>query len=208
MKTQAIRVVIADDHTGVRKGIRTLLEKAGDIVVVDEASDGAEAVALVDQHRPEVLLLDVEMPVMRGDEVARYIKQQGWDVNILAISTYDDRQYVSAMLEVGVAGYITKDEAPNMLIDAIRGVTQGQKGWVSKRVARQTGPLLPTRKTLSQREMHILYLIASGNSEKEISQTLDIPLDKLKEYLQLLMKKFFVENKNELLHIVRREELI
>ncbi len=118
MKTT--RVVLADDHPIVRASIRRLLEKAGDIEVVGEASDGIETIRLVEELAPDVLLLDVEMPGMRGFEVARHFQTAGAPVRILALSAYDDKQYIMAMLASGATGYLTKEEAPQTIIRAVR----------------------------------------------------------------------------------------
>jgi DNA-binding NarL/FixJ family response regulator len=124
MKTT--RVVLADDHPIVRASIRRLLEKAGDIEVVGEAGNGIETIRLVEELSPDVLLLDVEMPGMKGFEVARRLRAAGTTVRILALSAYDDKQYILAMLASGAAGYLTKEEAPQAIIHAIREAAEGQ----------------------------------------------------------------------------------
>jgi DNA-binding NarL/FixJ family response regulator len=129
------RVVLADDHPIVRAGIRRLLEKAADIQVVGEASDGIEALHLVEDLDPDVLLLDVEMPGLRGTEVARRLQVAGSPVHILALSSYDDEQYIRGMLASGAAGYLTKEEAPQTLVHAVRRIARGDQGWISQRVA-------------------------------------------------------------------------
>ncbi len=124
MKTT--RVVLADDHPVVRASIRKLLEKAGDIEVVGEASNGLETIRLVEELAPDVLLLDVEMPGMRGFEVAQQLHAAGAPVRILALSAYDDKQYILAMLASGATGYLTKEEAPQTLIHAVHEVAEGR----------------------------------------------------------------------------------
>lgn len=129
-----IRVLVADDHPMLRRGMRALLEKAGDIEVVGEAADGREALELVEELPADVLLLDVEMPEMDGMQVAREINKNEIPVRILALSAYDDNQYVLGMLACGAAGYLTKDEAPGLVVTAIRRVAAGEEGWLSRRV--------------------------------------------------------------------------
>jgi DNA-binding NarL/FixJ family response regulator len=124
MKTT--RVILADDHPIVRASIRRLLEKAGDIEIVGEASDGIETIRLVEELTPDVLLLDVEMPGMKGFEVARRLQAAGTPVRILALSAYDDRQYILAMLASGATGYLTKAEAAQTLVHAVREVVEGR----------------------------------------------------------------------------------
>jgi DNA-binding NarL/FixJ family response regulator len=133
MKTT--RVVLADDHPMVRTAIRKLLEKAGDIEVIGEADDGAEALRLVEDLDPDVLLLDMEMPGLNGVQVARQLQSVGSPVSILALSAYDDQQYILGMLASGAAGYLTKEEALHILVEAVRGVARGERGWVSRWVA-------------------------------------------------------------------------
>jgi DNA-binding NarL/FixJ family response regulator len=116
----------------LRANIRKLLGRTTDILVIGEASDGGEAVELVNQLKPDLLLLDMEMPVMTGPEVAATLRSSGTSTRILALSAYNDREYIMAMLDQGASGYLTKDEAPNNIIDAIRSVMNGQQVWVNK----------------------------------------------------------------------------
>lgn len=130
-----IRVVIADDHAIMRVGIRNILSRSNEIDVVGEASNGAEAIDLIDDLQPEVLILDMEMPVMDGVEVARRLQISRSPVRILVLSAYDDRQYILEMLNMGAAGYLIKDEAPEVIVDAVLGVANGEKGWISRKAA-------------------------------------------------------------------------
>lgn len=131
---EMIRVLVVDDHPVLRRGIKTILEKAGDIEVVGEVGDGRAALELVEALPVDVLLLDVEMPEMDGLEVAREINKNGMPVRILALSAYDDNEYILGMLKSGADGYLTKDEAPDLLVRAVRRVASGEASWLSKRV--------------------------------------------------------------------------
>jgi DNA-binding NarL/FixJ family response regulator len=133
-KRQHIRVVLADDHSGVRSGIRHLLEREPEISVVGETTDGIEALELAEHLAPDILLLDVEMPGMTGIEVAKQLKAQDSNVRIIALSSYDQREYIQAMLKNGASGYLVKDEAPDLLVEAVLGVSRGETGWFSSRV--------------------------------------------------------------------------
>jgi DNA-binding NarL/FixJ family response regulator len=139
-ETKITRVVLADDHAKVRAGIRMLLEPLPDVQVIGEASDGLEALNLVLSLAPDILLLDMEMPKLSGTEVASRLREHGSEVRILAVSTYDDQQYILNMLNNGAAGYLTKDEVPEILVNAVRGIARGEYGWVSKRVAKKISP--------------------------------------------------------------------
>jgi len=131
-----IRVLLVDDHAAVRTGVRRLLENARDMLVVGEAGDGFQAIKMVEELEPDIVVLDVEMPRMNGLAVARQLTDQHAAVKILALSAYDDRQYILGMLDQGAAGYMIKDEVPEMLVQAIRDITVVNQPWLSKRVER------------------------------------------------------------------------
>jgi len=126
-----IRVVLAEDNEIVRKRIGIFLNRAQDIEVIGEACDGLEALILVNQLQPDLLILDVEMPRLNGIEVVRRLKEAGANTHILVLSAYDDRQYIREMLLYGVDGYLIKDEAPERIVEAVRDIARGQKDWVS-----------------------------------------------------------------------------
>jgi DNA-binding NarL/FixJ family response regulator len=128
------RIVLAEDNEVVRKGIKRLLSNAADIEVVGEAGDGIETLQLVDQLLPDILMLDVEMPQLNGIEVARLLGSRKHKPRILVLSAYDDPGYIREMLGIGAAGYLIKDEAPERILEAVRGVANGQVGWVSPQV--------------------------------------------------------------------------
>jgi DNA-binding NarL/FixJ family response regulator len=130
----AIRIVIADDHTIVRAGIRSLLAGSPDIDVVGEARNGVEALRLVRELNPDVLVLDMEMPGLKGLDVARQLRAANASVRILALSAYDDQEYINGLLENGASGYLLKEDAPSALIEAVRGIARGEQGWISRRI--------------------------------------------------------------------------
>jgi two-component system, NarL family, response regulator DegU len=132
--TPKIKVVVAEDNAAIRMGIRKLLNRSPEIEVIGEARNGAEALRLVDEIEPDILLLDVEMPVLSGIEVARTLKRGAQSTRILVLSAYDDQEYMHAMLLNGASGYLLKDEAPERIIEAIKGVAGGQAGWSSPQI--------------------------------------------------------------------------
>lgn len=134
MKMKSIRVLIADDHKVIRKSLRNLLAAAEGIEVVGEACDGAETLRSVEETHPDVLVLDMEMPVMTGNQVLRHLKQQKSKVRVLVISAYDDRGFIDATLGGHASGYVTKDEVIDSLIPGIRSVAGGERNWVSSSV--------------------------------------------------------------------------
>ena len=127
-----IRVLIADDHPIVCKGIHNLLEPAVGITVVGEAHSGAEALELIRSLRPDVVLLDVELTDMSGIDVIKQLNDAQISVRILGLSSYDDREFISQLLSLGASRYLLKDEVPEQIIEAVRGVARGETGWVSR----------------------------------------------------------------------------
>jgi DNA-binding NarL/FixJ family response regulator len=132
----SIRVVLADDHPLIRAGIRSVLHKTSDIRVVGEADNGYEALALVHSLSPDVLLLDMEMPGMKGIEVAEELEAAGSPVPILVLSAYEEKQFILGVLATGAAGYLTKEEIPERIIQAVRGIAKGETGWISPKVSK------------------------------------------------------------------------
>ncbi len=129
-----IRVLLADDHPVVRLGIKKMIERAPDISVIGEASNGIEALQMVDELKPDIILLDIEMPDIKGYEVSERLSAKNSPVRIIALSSYTQRHYIARMLASGASGYLTKDEAPDFIISAIREVANNNSQWVSKKV--------------------------------------------------------------------------
>src|SRR5512144_3122341 len=128
-----IRVLIADDHPIVCKGIRDLVNQNMGITVLGEAATGLQALQMIKELKPDVVLLDMEMPDITGVEVVKRIAEEEIPVRILGLSSYDDREYISQLLSMGASGYLLKDEVPEAIIEAIRGVARGENGWVSRK---------------------------------------------------------------------------
>jgi DNA-binding NarL/FixJ family response regulator len=201
-------VILADDHESVRRGIRDLLRSAPDIQVIGEAINGIEALKFVEELEPDVLVLDIEMPGMNGIEVARRLNSAGAAVRILVLSAYDDNEYIQEVLQNGVSGYIIKGEASHWLVEAVRGVARGEKGWVSARVSqklREINPSNPQQFTMTYRELEILRLMAQDLSEKEISTKLNLPMDTFEAQIQKLLNKLGVGTWKDAVEIAYQE---
>jgi DNA-binding NarL/FixJ family response regulator len=199
-----IRVLIVDDHSGVRTGIKNLLQTAKDMIVVGEGVNGAEAIELVAAKDPDILLLDIELPDQRGDMVMRHIHNTQPEMKVLAVSSYSDRDYILGMLENGASGYITKDEAPMMLLEAIRSIIRNGKSWFSPRALKNSGMPSVEEQTLTKREVEILEQLILGRSTEEIAFFLSMNVEQVERYLALLMKKFETESLVSLKHIAGR----
>jgi DNA-binding NarL/FixJ family response regulator len=196
-----IRVILADDHPVVRTGIRTLLQQADDILVVAETGNGSEVFTLVEQLAPDVLLLDMEMPGLSGVEVAMRLKEQGAPVRVLALSAYDDEEYIRNLLLHGAAGYLTKEEATEIIIDAVRGVARGEQGWFSRRAIAQLSALTRQEskpvKDLSNRERDVLRLVAAGKTNIEIGHVLGISEKTVEKHMGAVFTKLQVSSRVE-----------
>ena len=196
--------MIVDDHSGVRRGIRNLLQTAKDMVIVGEGGNGAEAIELATTRNPDILLLDIELPDQRGDAVMRHIHNTQPDMKVLAVSSYSDRDYILGMLENGAAGYITKDEAPMMLLDAIRSIINKGKSWFSPRAIKNSGFPSIEEQTLTKREVEILEQLVLDRSPEEIAAFLSMDPGQVEKYLKLLMRKFESESLVSLKQIAAR----
>ncbi|GIK37483.1 MAG: DNA-binding response regulator [Chloroflexota bacterium] len=204
-KSEAIRVVLADDHTVVRKGIREFLEEEGDIQVVAEATTGLEAVALTLEHQPEVAVLDIQMPEMTGIEAARQIKAKIPDVQVLVLTAYDDDPYIFAMLQAGASGYVLKTAPSEELIRAVRTVAAGGSALdptVTAKVMAQLSSGKPlgaqaTIEKLTQRELDVLRLAARGHTNRAIGLELDISDRTVQGHLANIFGKLGVATRTE-----------
>jgi len=199
-----IRVLIVDDHSGVRAGLRNLLLAAKDMAVVGEGGSGAEAIELVATKNPDVLLLDIELPDQRGDLVMRHIHDMQPDIKVLAVSSYTDRDYILGMIQNGAAGYITKDEAPGMLIEAIRNIIKTGGNFFSPRAVKDSTPTSLEQQTLTKREIQIFELLVQDRSAEEIAASLGISKTQVESYLKLLMKKYETDSLVSLKHMAER----
>ncbi len=204
MVEDKIRVVIVDDHPGVRAGIKNLLRRAQDIIVVGEGGDGMRAIELARSKKPDILLLDVELPIVGGDIAMRRIHDTEPEIRVLVVSTYNDRTYVQSMLANGAAGYITKDEAPAMLVEAIHSILENPELWMSPRALEGSEAAPLEDQTLTDREIEILRQLLLNRSQAEIGESMHMDEHQVASYLQVLMSKFEAESLDVLRAMARR----
>ena len=202
MSTDTIRVILADDHAVVRKGIREFLIEPGDIDVIAEASDGDEAIALIEQLRPDVAVLDIQMPIRSGIDVCRHIRAQQWPIGILVLTAYDDEPYVLAVLQAGANGYVLKTAKADEIIRAVREVHEG-KSVLDPHIARKLMKQLAGRaaarpiESLTSREMDVLKLAAHGYTNKAIGAHLNISDRTVQGHLANIFAKLHVTTRTE-----------
>lgn len=212
---QKIKVLIADDHTIVRSGVRLLLDAEADIEVVGEALDGVEAVDLVQQLRPNVVLMDIAMPGMDGMEATLHIKDEWPEVNVLVLTMHRRDEYFFEMLKAGASGYILKGAETNELIHAVRVVARGEvflyptmtRKLVRDYLERESERGAPAS-VLSPREQQILTLLAEGFSSKEIAGKLVISPSTVYTHRSKLMDKLGLTSRHELIQYARRHGLL
>ena len=169
-----------------------MLEAADGIDVVGEAENGEDALASVDEHQPDVLLLDVEMPELSGVEVAQQLQDEGHPVRLLALSSYDDQEYVQGLLANGAAGYLTKEKAPELIIEAVRAVADGEVRWFV-----QPSSSADNIPDFTHRETEVLQLMAEGHSNEGIADALHISESTVRKHATNVYQKLNVESARE-----------
>lgn len=193
--------MLADDHPLARAGIRKFLNKATDIEIIAEAENGYDALELAKRLVPDVLLLDIELPGLKGLEVARELQAIDSPVKILVLSTYDDKQFIFSLLGNGASGYLTKEEVPETIVEAVRGVARGEKGWVSRRVAAIMSAWTQTDETsgksLTPREFDVLKWVVKGKTNQEIGMELGISQKTVEKHLESVFAKLKVTSRVE-----------
>jgi DNA-binding NarL/FixJ family response regulator len=212
MKTT--RIVLADDHTVVRKGLRLLLESVPHLQVVADAADGRRCVALVEEHQPDVVVMDIAMPILNGIEAARQISSKSPHVAIVFLSMHSDEAYVIKALKAGARAYLLKDSAENDLISAVKAVSEGKSFFspaISKMLAEdymrqmQEHGIEDSFDLLTTREREILQLLAEGKSNKEVAALLNLSLYTVETHRGNIFQKLNLHSTADLiLYAVRK----
>lgn len=210
-----IRVLIADDHTIVRSGVRLLLEAETDIEVIGEALDGKEAIALVEQLHPNVVLMDIAMPGVDGLEATKKILSQWPETKILVLTMHRSDEYFFEMIKAGASGYVLKGADTNELIHALRVVAKGEvflyPSMASKLVKGYLDSLEGNNNALSnlsRREQEILRLLADGYTNKEIAKKLVVSPSTVHTHRSNLMNKLNLNSRRDLIQYTRRKGII
>jgi DNA-binding NarL/FixJ family response regulator len=201
-----ITVLLVDDHTVVRQGLRALLRAEEDMEVIGEAENGRQAVMLAKKNPPDVVVMDVAMPLLNGLEATRQILQNGTATKVLVLTSYGDNDCVEQLMQAGAAGYLIKQTAANDLLKAIREVYRGNAFFspaIAKRLRDQcreafssghSGPASKRSGELTSREAEVLQLIAEGCSNKEIASELAISIKTVEKHRQQVMNKLNIHD--------------
>ncbi|HOA25290.1 MAG TPA: response regulator transcription factor [Aggregatilineales bacterium] len=207
-----IRVMIADDHRLVLDGLETFLSVHSDIELVGKATGGREAVQMCSELRPDVVLMDLEMPDMDGVTAMRQILTAHPDIQIIALTSFGDKHRVQAALEAGASGYLLKDVSGDELAEALRQAAAGQlafaPGVTQKLIELVREPARPTRFDLTWREREVLKLLVQGMNNHEIAGALDIKTSTVKTHIQNLFAKLGVSNRVEAATLALKYNLV
>jgi DNA-binding NarL/FixJ family response regulator len=198
--TRPIRILIVDDHAIVREGLHTLLSEEEGLLVVGEASRGAEAISMVQTLQPHVVLMDLAMPEMDGVETIRRIRQSGSTCNLLVLTSFGEDQRVRDAIQAGAIGYLLKDVLKPELLRAIQAAARGEPTLhpeAQRVLMRQAAPATSLIEALTEREIDVLRLIAQGRSNKEIAAKLFLTEGTVKGYVSTILDKLHVDDRTQ-----------
>lgn len=207
-----IKVIIADDHTIVRKGLIQIIEKNRDIKVVAEASDGKETVRKVLEHNSDIVILDLNMPGRSGVEILRDLISINNKIKVIILSVHNERPIILSVLKTGAKGYLSKESAPEELIDAIQRVYSGEK-YISPNLAEKLvfdlseQELSKPHERLSEREFQTLLLIGQGKSVGVIALEMNLSVKTISTYRTRILQKLGLTNNSEIMHYVIESKL-
>jgi DNA-binding NarL/FixJ family response regulator len=217
---QSIRVVLADDHTIFRKGVRAILEDEQDIIVIGEASNGIEAIEKVRDLAPDILIIDVSMPKMNGIEAARVIDKQFKATKTLVLSMHHNEEYIIKSVEAGAYGYLLKDTTKQEMVEAIRKIASGEKYFTSGVASLLVDGLVNKKRrssfedssgsvvSLSKKEKVIMRYIIEGLSSKQIAEKEKISVRTVDNHRANMMKKLKVKNAAEMVRLALELKLV
>ncbi len=211
--TSRIRILLADDHTMFREGVKQVLSGTTDCAVVGEASNAQQVLEMAPRLKLDVVVLDISMPGRDGIDVLKQIKQIMPQVHVLVLSMYPEDQYASRAIKAGASGYLTKNKASAELIEAIRKIASGRK-YISQDVADQLAIDLerdadrPLHQKLSDREYQVMCLIASGKTVKQISEELSISVSSVSTIRARILKKFDMKTSAEITRYAIKHDLV
>jgi DNA-binding NarL/FixJ family response regulator len=208
-----LKILIADDHTVVREGLKQILADMPDIVITDEARDGQEVLQKVWQKDYDMVLLDISMPGRNGLDILKQLKSDKPALKTLILSMHPEEQYAVRAFKAGASGYLTKESTPHELIEAIRKVSIGKK-YVSSSLAEtlashlETKSEKPIHETLSDREYQVMCMIASGKTVKEIAEELSLSVKTISTYRTRILRKMKMKNNSQLTHYTIQNQLV
>lgn len=217
MSAGKIKVVIVDDHPLMREGLRKILEMNETIEVVDEAGDGQGAINIARRLKPDVILMDINMPGTNGIEATRVIKRELPGVGIIALTIHEEEEYVLELVRAGVSGYVLKDINPAKLIETIKTVAQGHSiidPSITSKIFGEISRLGKYRRsredweTLTDREMDVLKLMAQGCSNKEIANNLSISEKTVKNHITNIFRKLEVDDRTQAVLFAIKHRLV
>jgi DNA-binding NarL/FixJ family response regulator len=208
-----IEILIADDHAIVREGLKQIVADTSDMIVIDEASDGHEVLALLSKNNYDVVVLDMAMPGLTGLDILKQIKRETPKLPVLILSVHPEEQYAVRALKAGASGYLTKESAPDELITAIRKVSMGGKyitSFLAEKLAfeLEVDTEKPPHKTLSDREFQVMCMIAKGRTIKNIAEELYLSPKTVSTYRSRILEKMKMKSNEELTHYAINNHLI
>jgi DNA-binding NarL/FixJ family response regulator len=204
-----IRVLVVDDHPVVRHGLIAILRYEPDIEVVGDAADGLEAVQLILEQRPDVVLLDLRLPHLDGVEVMRQVRAQAAQVRFLVLTTYDTDEYIGPALAAGAQGYLLKDALPDELAQGVRAVMRGRAALEPEVAARLLERMSDgEREELSARELEVLRLLVAGASNRQLAQQLQLSENTIKTHISRIFGKLGVQSRAEAVAVALQRGLV